>query len=94
MIEIVRMWWLAGSWDWVASPDQQDDERRDQQQRRGVVRKPRAEAHDPVGLTARADDERESKHEQRVDEDRAEDRGLGDDQLARLEREDDDEELG
>ena len=46
-----------------------------------------------VGVARPADD-REAEHEQRVREDRADDRRLRDDDLAGREREDDDEELG
>ena len=48
----------------------------------------------PSSLRARADDDHEAEHEQRVGEDRADDRELRDDDLARRQREDHDEELG
>ena len=47
-----------------------------------------------VGRAAGADHDHEAEHEQRVGEDRADDRGLGDDQLALLQGEDHDEQLG
>jgi len=43
---------------------------------------------------ARADNDHEAEHEQRVGEDRADDRRLRDNQLALLQREDHDEQLG
>src|SRR2546423_812439 len=45
-------------------------------------------------LMARADDDDEPEHEQRVGEDGADDGALRDDELALLKREDDDEQLG
>ncbi len=42
----------------------------------------------------RPDDDHQPEHEQRVGEDRADDRRLGDDQLALLQREDHHEQLG
>ena len=42
---------------------------------------------------ARADDDHQPEHEQRVGEDRADDRRLRDDELALLQREDHDEQL-
>ncbi len=55
--------------------------------------KPGAEAHHAVVGASRAGDDGQSEHEQRVREQRAEDRRLGDDHLAGGEREADDEEL-
>ena len=78
----------------VGQPDEHDDEARDQQQRRGVVGQAPAEAHRPVGRRAGADDDHQAEHEQRVGEDRADDRGLGDHHLAGAQGEDDHEELG
>ena len=52
------------------------------------------EAHDAVLGLAGARDDREAEHEERVREQRAEDRRLGDDDLAGGEREENDEELG
>ena len=78
----------------VGQPDEHDDEARDQQQRRGVVGQPRAEAHHPVGCLAGAHDDHEAQDEQRVGEDRADDRRLCDHHLAGAQGEDDDEELG
>ena len=69
--------------DRVREPEQDDDEHREQEQGRRVVRKPRAEAHDPVVRRHRAGDDRQPEHEQRVREQRPEDRRLGDDDLAR-----------
>ena len=74
--------------------DEHDDERRDEQQRRRVVGQPGAEAHDPVLGPPGPGDDHQPEHEQGVDEDRAEDRGLGHDLLVGLQREDDHEELG
>jgi hypothetical protein len=71
----------------IDEPDQDDDERGDEQQRGGVVRQAGVESHHLVAAAQRAGDEHDAEHEQRVDEDRAEDRGLGDDDLAGLERE-------
>ena len=47
----------------------------------------------PIGRAARADDDHEPEHEHRVGEDRADDRGLRDDELSFLQGEDDDEQL-
>ena len=55
----------------------------EQQQRRGVLRQPRAEAHDAVAARARADDDHQPEHQQRVGEHRADDRGLRHHDLAR-----------
>jgi hypothetical protein len=52
------------------------------------------EAHHPLARAAGADHDHQSEHEHRVGEDRADDRRLGDDQLALLQREYDDEQLG
>ena len=79
--------------DSVREPEQDDDEDRKQQQRRRVVRQPRREAHDAVPRPRGAGDDRQAEHEQRVREQGAEDRGLGDNDLAGREREEDDEEL-
>ena len=63
--------------------------------RRGVVRQPRAEAHDCRRARAeRPGHDHQAEHEQRVDQDRAQDGGLGDDLLSRLKGEDHHEELG
>ena len=64
------------------------------QQRGGVHRQALGEAHQAVGRAAGADDDHEAEHEQRVGEDRADDRRLRDHQLALFEREDHDEQLG
>ena len=48
----------------------------------------------PSVRAARADHDHEAEHEQRVGEDRADDRRLRDDELALLQREDHDEQLG
>ena len=48
----------------------------------------------PSSRHARAGDDRQAEHQQRVREQRAEDRGLRDDDLAGGQREEDDEELG
>ena len=68
--------------DRVREPEQDDDEGREQEQGRRVVREPRAEAHDSVVARHRAGDDRQPEHEQRVREERPEDRRLGDDDLA------------
>ena len=75
-------------------PEQHDDEHGHLQQRRRVARQALGEAHHAVGRAARADHDHEAEHEQRVGEDRADDRRLRDDELALLQREDDDEQLG
>ena len=80
--------------DLVREPEQDDDEDGEEQQRRRVVRQPRLEAHDAVLCLAGARDDREAEYEERVREQRAEDRRLGDDDLAGGEREEDDEQLG
>ena len=54
---------------------------------------PRVEAHDAVLGAPRAGDDREPEHEERVREQRAENRRLRDDDLACAQREDHDEEL-
>ena len=73
--------------------EQHDDEHGHLQQRRRVAGQALGEAHDPVRRAARADDDHEAEHEQRVGEDRADDRRLRDDELALLQREDHDEQL-
>ena len=80
--------------DAVGQPEQDDDEDRQQEQRRGVVGKARVEAHDAVACNACPGHDRQAEHQQRVREQRAEDRRLGDDDLAGREREQHDEELG
>ena len=71
-----------------------DQEAREQQERCVVLRQARAEAHHPVARLGRAGDDHESEHEERVGEDRAEDRRTRHDDLAGGQREHDDEELG
>ena len=85
---------LAGAIaDLVREPEQDDDEDGEEQQRRRVVRQPRLEAHDAVLCMAGARDDRETEYEECVREQRAEDRRLGNDDLACGEREEDDEQL-
>ncbi len=48
----------------------------------------------PSRLTAGPGSEHQPEHQQRVDEDRPDQRGLGDDRLVGLQREQHDEELG
>ena len=79
--------------DRVRQAEEDDDEDRKQEQGRGVVRKPRAEAHHAVLGRPGAGDERQSEHEQSVREQRAEDGGLGDHELTCRNREEHDEEL-
>ena len=74
-------------------PEQHDDEHRDLQQRRRVPGQALGEAHHPVRRAARPDHDHEAEHEQAVGEDRADDRRLGDHQLALLQGEDHDEQL-
>ena len=71
-----------------------DQEAREQHQGRVVLGQAGVEAHHAVGAPARAGEDHEAEHEQRIGEDRADDRRLRDDDLAGGEREHDDEELG
>ena len=80
--------------DLVREPEQHDDPDREQQERGRVLRQPRPEAHRAVRGGAGAGDDREAEDEQAVREERTEDRGASDDELAGREREKDDEELG
>ena len=80
--------------DLVRQPEDRDEEDGEEHERRGVVRQPRPEGHLPVGPADRSGGDREPKHEERVREERAEDRELGDDDLAGRECEEDDEQLG
>ena len=88
------MWWLAESWAESASPTSSTmklviiNSVAVSFGRRGAKRITWS------GARQRARDEHQSEHEQRVDQDRAEDRRLGDHQLTGVQREDDDEELG
>ena len=93
MIEIVCAWWLAASVARVREPDQHDDERR-HNSKVAVSLGDATEPHHAVAGTSRAGDDHEPEDEQRIDEDRAKDRRLGNDLLAGVEREDNDEELG
>ena len=79
--------------DLVREAEQDDDPDREQQQRGRVLRQPRPEAHRAVRGGARAGDDHEAEDEQAVREERTEDRGARDDDLAGREREKDDEEL-
>ena len=87
-------WWLARSPTRSETPSTTIDEHREQHQHRRVVGQARAEPHHAVLGPRRSGDDREAEHEQRVREQRAEDRGLGDHRLTGGEGEEDDEELG
>ena len=78
----------------VGEAEQRDHGQRQQEQRGGVVGQSPAEAHRVLARSPRACDDRESQDEQRIGEERAEDRRLRDDDLAGGEGEEDDEELG
>jgi hypothetical protein len=80
--------------DAVGHTEDHDDEGGEQQERRGVVGEPAAEAHDAVGRAAGAHRQRQAQHEQGVREERAQDRGLRDHDLAGREREQHHEQLG
>ena len=75
-------------------PDQHDEEAGQDHQGDVVLRQAHEEAHHSVLALAAACEDHEAQHEQGVREDRADDRRLRDHDLAGLEREDDDEELG
>ena len=74
-------------------PEDDDDEDREHQQSHRVVGEPGLEAHYSIGRVAGADDDCEPEDEKTVREDRADQRGLGDDDLSRVDRKEDDEEL-
>ena len=64
-------------------PDDHDDEHGDEQQRRGVLGQSRPKRMTGPSAARGADDDDGAQHEQRVGEQRADDRRLGDDDLAR-----------